>query len=332
LVDTKNKYLIKTARNISPKGLVKSSAVLLPVNTVLFSSRATIGDISIAKIEVCTNQGYKNFVCNHEKIHFEYLYQILKRDAKNIEELGSGMTYPEISKTLISEYKIPLPSKNIQKKIISEIGVLEKTEKKAFEKIEKIKNDISKIISDIPKSKKENLGNIATIIAGQSPESKFYNEIEKGLPFYQGKLDFTDTYLSSPNVWTTKVTKEAIKGDILMSVRAPVGDVNLNPFDKICIGRGLCAIRTNGKLLQHFLWTYLKSIKEGIIESGNQGATFKAITKSQIENLKIPIPSTTKQKQIVSKIEKIENQITEIEQSISRIPKEKDAILKKYLE
>ena len=125
LVDTKEKYLFKTARNISKKGLLKSSAVLLPINTVMFSSRATIGDVSIAKIEVSTNQGYKNFICDIEKLHYEYLYYVLKREAKNIESLASGMTYPEISKTLISEYKIPLPPLLEQQKIVSEIETIE---------------------------------------------------------------------------------------------------------------------------------------------------------------------------------------------------------------
>ena len=141
LVDTKNKYLTKTVRSISKEGIKNSSATLLPVNAVLFSSRATIGDVSIAKIEVCTNQGYKNFICNPEKIHFEFLYYILKREAKNIENLASGMTYPEISKTLISEYKIPLPQFTEQQKIVNEI--------------EKIEQKIETLQTDIKNSKKK---------------------------------------------------------------------------------------------------------------------------------------------------------------------------------
>ena len=78
LVDTKEKYLQTTNRKITQAGLESCSARLLPINTVLFSSRATIGDISITQIETATNQGYKNFVCNPEQIHYEFLYYILK--------------------------------------------------------------------------------------------------------------------------------------------------------------------------------------------------------------------------------------------------------------
>ena len=142
LVDTKNKYLLKTVRKISNEGLKHSSAVLLPVNTVIFSSRATIGDVSIAKIEVCTNQGYKNFICDASKIHYEFLYYILKIEAKNIENLATGMTYKEISKTLISEYKIPLPPFSEQQIIVTEI-----------EKIERELANIENELAQIPKQK-----------------------------------------------------------------------------------------------------------------------------------------------------------------------------------
>ena len=70
------------------------------------------------------------------------------------------------------------------------------------------------------------LGLHALVIAGQSPEGQFYNQEGDGLPFYQGKKDFGDRELQPATKWTTQVTKEALAGDILMSVRAPVGPVN----------------------------------------------------------------------------------------------------------
>jgi type I restriction enzyme S subunit len=86
------------------------------------------------------------------------------------------------------------------------------------------------------------LGEVCEVIAGQSPEGRYYNNKEEGLPFYQGKKEFTKKYIGKPKKWTTKVTKEALKDDILISVRAPVGPINYST-QKICIGRGLAAIR-----------------------------------------------------------------------------------------
>lgn len=125
IADTKNKYLYDTAKKITMQGVKNSNAKTLPVNTVLFSSRATIGDVCITKVETCTNQGYKNFITNPEVIYYEYLYYILRHEAKNIERLGSGMTYTEISKKKISNYKIPVPPISEQEKTVADIDKIE---------------------------------------------------------------------------------------------------------------------------------------------------------------------------------------------------------------
>lgn len=126
LVDTKNKYLLDTQRKITTEGLKGSSAVLLPVNTVIFSSRATIGEVTIAKIETATNQGYKNFICDESVLNYEYLYYVLKACGKEIESLATGMTYKEINATSIKNYKIPVPDLATQQKLVSEIETFEK--------------------------------------------------------------------------------------------------------------------------------------------------------------------------------------------------------------
>ena len=96
---------------------------------------------------------------------------------------------------------------------------------------------------------------IALVTAGQSPEGKYYNENAVGLPFYQGKKEFTERYIGEPKVWTSFVTKEAIEGDVLMSVRAPVGPVNF-ATQKCCIGRGLASIRVKEKFDKDFLFLF----------------------------------------------------------------------------
>jgi type I restriction enzyme S subunit len=146
------------------------------------------------------------------------------------------------------------------------------------------------------------IGEVCDVIAGQSPESKFYNKEANGLPFYQGKKEFTDKYIGAPTTWTTKITKEAIKDDILMSVRAPVGPVNFST-ENICIGRGLAAIRAGKKIDKEYLFYFLIHHENEIV--GNSGAVFNSINKRQIENLLIPLPKTIdEQKQIVVILDK----------------------------
>lgn len=145
------------------------------------------------------------------------------------------------------------------------------------------------------------LGEVAEIVSGQSPEGKYYNDKGEGLPFYQGKSDFGDIYLRNPTNWTNQITKIAEKDDILISVRAPVGPVNLAPF-KICIGRGLASIRPQKGLNYLFLFYVLRESQDKIKSYGS-GSTFEAINREQITKIKIPLPPLSVQQEIVAEIE-----------------------------
>ncbi|MBW6504406.1 restriction endonuclease subunit S [bacterium] len=140
------------------------------------------------------------------------------------------------------------------------------------------------------------VGDVAEVIAGQSPEGSFYNTSGDGLPFYQGKKEFGDKVLGAPTTWTSQITKVALEGDVLMSVRAPVGPVNF-ATQKSCIGRGLAAIRSGKDLDRNFLFYLLQSKQEEI--SGTEGAVFASINKREIQQIEIPLPMLPEQQRIV---------------------------------
>lgn len=131
------------------------------------------------------------------------------------------------------------------------------------------------------------------------------------MPFYQGKLEFGEKYLDEPKIWTEEITKISTKGDILMSVRAPVGPVNLNPFNEICIGRGLSAIRVTDKVLNTYLFHYLKTNQDEI--AGNVGAIFQSISREQIFSIKVPLPPIAIQQKIVAELDNLEKKVVKIE-------------------
>lgn len=135
------------------------------------------------------------------------------------------------------------------------------------------------------------------VIAGQSPKGKFYNAEGEGLPFYQGKKEFTEKYIGEPTKWTSHVTKQAEKGDVLMSVRAPVGPINF-ATESICIGRGLAAIRASDNIDRDYLFYALLHKQPEI--TGHEGAVFASINKTQIENIELYIPLLPEQKRIVA--------------------------------
>jgi len=139
------------------------------------------------------------------------------------------------------------------------------------------------------------LSSVAEIIAGQSPESKYYNNIGQGIPFFQGKADFGVDY-PTVRYWCTQPTKIAKPNDILISVRAPVGPTNICDIEA-CVGRGLAAIRTGDVLYFKYIYFYFKTIQDKLASQGN-GSTFSAITTSVLKDLEIPLPPLTTQKRI----------------------------------
>lgn len=168
-----------------------------------------------------------------------------------------------------------------------------------------------------------------TIIAGQSPESKYYNTEGIGIPFFQGKADFGDVY-PRIRVYCSQPTKTAEKDDILLSVRAPVGPTNLSP-GKVCIGRGLTAIRPTTKLNLRYLLYYFKYFEVQLQQKGT-GTTFKAITQDIIKNLEIPVPPISEQERIVSKIEelfsKLDASVAELQTAKEKLKVYRQAVLK----
>jgi type I restriction enzyme S subunit len=139
------------------------------------------------------------------------------------------------------------------------------------------------------------LGEVATILMGQSPPSESYNSQGIGLPFLQGKAEFGEVY-PTPIKWCSRPLRISPPGAILLSVRAPVGDVNLAPF-QCCIGRGLAAICANEKVDTAFLFHWLRLAKPKLEEHGT-GTTFQSINRNVLENFPIPLPPLPEQRAI----------------------------------
>jgi type I restriction enzyme S subunit len=143
------------------------------------------------------------------------------------------------------------------------------------------------IVNGLPEGwERKPLGQLAQVVMGQSPESQFYNQDGHGLPFHQGVADFGDRFVTH-RVFTTALNRLAHAGDVLCSVRAPVGRLNVTP-DTIVIGRGLAALRSrsaNQSFLFHQLRTHF--FKEDLIGAG---AIFASVTKAEFENQRLVTP------------------------------------------
>lgn len=144
------------------------------------------------------------------------------------------------------------------------------------------------------KYKEIELGKIAEIKMGQSPKSKYYNSNNKGIEFLQGVRTFGENY---PNfdIFTTQYKKTSTKGDILFSVRAPVGKVNWSDRE-IAIGRGIAALKILPGYSSKYVYYFLKKM-EHQINAISSGTVFSSINKKEIASLKILVPSTFKEQE-----------------------------------
>lgn len=145
------------------------------------------------------------------------------------------------------------------------------------------------------------LRDLADVVAGQSPPGESLNDSNVGVPFHQGKTDFGLEWIAPPRKWTTDPQRFAKANDILISVRAPVGPVNLTSYD-MAIGRGLAAIRPKPEVVEgRYLFRFLRAMESKI--TGQAGAAFASINRSEIEAIRVPLPPLEVQQEIVAEIE-----------------------------
>ncbi len=284
----------------------------------------------------------KFWVNNHAHIlkakeiySFNYfiLYYLIFED---ISKYVSGTTRQKLTQTVMREIKIPLPPLSEQKAIAEVLSTIQSAREKTEEVIKATKelkksimkhlftygpvpiDRIDKIklketeIGPIPEHwEVVRLGEVAEILMGQSPPGESYNDKGDGIPFLQGKAEFGDIFPSYIK-YTSAPIKIAKEGSVLISVRAPVGDVNISNKN-YCIGRGLAALNMKNLGSNLFLFYYLIFSKKRIEELGT-GTTFKSVSKSQLETLPIPLPPLAEQQKISEILQSIDEKIQKEEE------------------
>ncbi|WP_339053029.1 restriction endonuclease subunit S [Fusobacterium animalis] len=260
----------------------------------------------------------------------EYIYKYLLKNIHIIENGFRGAGLKHISKEYLENIKIPIISLEKQKKLIKNLKNIDTF----IDKNKQIKNELNFLNKSLFVTFNKNgiekrLDDIADISMGQSPLSQSYNIDKKGLPFYQGKTEFGDIYIKEPIIYCNSPIKIVEKNDILMSVRAPVGDVNI-ATQKSCIGRGLASIRA--KKVDYLYLFYLLKERKIKIEKMGVGSTFKAINKNNISSLQIPIIEMSKQNRIKKYLVLIEKLSFDIEKSIKEAENLYNSLMNKYFE
>lgn len=248
-------------------------------------------------LPLCMNTSVIRFkTLDNKPIHIKYLYYFFKSNAyrNQISKLMTGSAQLNYGPAHLHKVVINKTTSEEQEHCICILDKITNTMELCENQLtlldEVVKSRFNEMFGSCPKI---NLCGVSKIIMGQSPDSKSYNDEGKGIPFFQGKGDYGDKY-TIVNHWTTEPKKVVEEGVVLMSVRAPVGPVNIANV-RCCIGRGLCGINAiKGKTNNEFLYNALKVLEDDISSMGN-GSTFKAINKDDVYNIKIPDASIERQ-------------------------------------
>lgn len=257
----------------------------------------------------------------------------------NYKRFNSGTAQPKLNLDNLKKVPVANPTQEEQTKIAKFITAVDEKISQLNEQhqlmIQYKKGVMQKIFNQEIRFKDDNgedfgeweeriLEDVSIIIMGSSPKSENYNELGIGLPLLQGNADIKNRK-SCPRNFTTEITKECDVGDILMSVRAPVGYVAKAMHDA-CIGRGIAAIRVKENNNQEFLYQYLIYM-EDIWGRFSQGSTFDSVNSEQIKKLSLFIPCLQEQTKIADFLTKLDDKIEKLALQLEQVKTWKKGLL-----
>jgi type I restriction enzyme S subunit len=296
-----------------------SSAKAFQAGDILFARRnAYLRRASIVDFDGCCSGDAFVIRENHNKVVPGFLAFLMNSDAlwDYANSNAAGTMSKRVKWRDLAEYEFLLPPKEEQSKLAELLWAMDEVierEKVVLERHENVFLSYSDLIFSNGIGNFIELSKIGTLIMGQSPDGGTYNEDENGMPFLQGNAEFGDI---SPKFvkYTTEPNKIAPKNSILISVRAPVGDLNIANRE-YCIGRGLAALFIENESLRNYVFNFLKYSKTEL-DKRSTGSTFKAVNKDALSTLKLRMPT---EKVIQENSNKLSVILSTIENSKSKI-------------
>lgn len=342
-----SEYVSDTSRKISKLGLQKSSAKLIPINSIILSTRAPIGHLAINTKEITTNQGCRGLVPD-EVLDTRYLYYFCCNSVERFNDLGSGTTFKELSKKALSSVIIPIPPLPEQKEIVKILD-------EAFSAIDEAKANIEKNIENARElfqsrlneifSRKGNgwiikeLKILSNIMYGHTAKS---SGTFKG-PKYLRITDIQDNHVDwneVPNCLHLKDDYEKYElkcGDIVFArTGATTGKSFLiKKCPDAVFASYLIRVQPDQDVISpEFLYMFFQSPKYWrVIESGISGSAQGGFNAKKLGNLLIPIPPLSEQKEIVAKLDELNRHCKESEekyqQKLTNLEELKKSLLQK---
>lgn len=340
-----NKYQGATPRTITDLAVQKTNLQLLPIGTVLLSSRAPIGKVAITTAPMYCNQGFKNIVCSNLLIN-EFVYWFLFGKVDYLNSLGRGATFKEISKRATEQIPIPVPPIAEQERIVAELdllsGIIEKKKEqlKAYDQLaQSIFYTMFGDPIDNPKGwEVKKLGEVCIIERGGSPRpiEKYLTEDENGINWIKiGDATEGGMVISSTK---QKIIHEGLKksrfvhkGDFLLSNSMSFGKPYILGVDG-CIHDGWLVIQdVNNTFNKIYLYYFLGSPQTyESFRTMAVGGVVNNLNKNVVKSLKVAIPDVVLQQEFAEKVEAIERQKALVQQSIDETQTMFDYTMDKY--
>ena len=323
----RDKYVTNSLRTISEEGLNKSSAKLLPIGTILLSSRATVGECSINKVECTTNQGFQSLITK-EYFSKEFVFYLMQTKRKELIRKSCGSTFLEISANEVRKIKIAVPTSKEQEKISKLLALLDERitiQNKIIEDLKKLKSAIIDYAIGSLDTNFMKFGSVyETAREGGTPTTSNTSFYDNGkIPFIKiGDLkqkylienkDFiTELGLQKSSAWLVPTHS------ILFSNGATIGEITITTYP-VCTKQGILGIVPKANIDVEFLYYFMSSsyFKKAVSRIITEG-TMKTAYLRDIDNILCPIP--TKEKQLkIAKVPSALNLKIDSEQSILRL-------------
>jgi type I restriction enzyme, S subunit len=338
-------YLRDYEQTYSDAGLAQSK--LWPAGTLCITIAANIAETAILDIEACFPDSVIGFNADPERADTRFVKYLFDAVLKmRFRSFTQGAAQDNLSQAKLLSIEFPVPELTVQRRIadiLSAYDDLIENNRRRIQVLEQAARLLYKewfvhlrfpghehvtITDGVPEGwERKALIELAEITMGQSPKSTYYNETGEGLPFHQGVTNFGHRF-PTHETYCTVANRIAEPGDILFSVRAPVGRINITR-DKIIIGRGVSAIRSRWDQ-QNFLFYNLKNhfFKEDLMGSG---AIFAAITKKDLHNVELLSPPDTVTRLFLDQVEPLDQQIDILQAANKHATQARDLLLPRLM-
>lgn len=313
---------------------------------IILTTRGSVGqfayfDDSVPFDVMRINSGMVVIDAAQSELSPEFLYVLCRSFivANQIEEASFGSAQPQLTVGIIKGIKLLVPPRPEQKKIAQILSTWDKAIEVTEQLLANSQQQKKALMQQLLTGKKRlpgfddewsryQLSDVTAIVMGSSPNSEAYNEDGLGLPLLQGNADIKNRR-SVPRIFTSEITKECGVGDILLSVRAPVGTVAQSDH-RACIGRGIAALKAKRGFDQGFIYQWLLWYETRWC-SFAQGSTFESINSDDIKHLKIKAPELEEQAQISSVLLIADREIETLRSKLGCLKQEKKALMQQLL-